>query len=303
MENNKGKKLILKIIAWFTGLVLIITFFSRTIYNFGLPNVTVDYAKSGSIVKRVSGQGIIELVEQQNYYSDNDGKITLFFSEGDEVKKAEKLYEISYEDEDSNLKTVKAYAMEDCLITSSYTNTGAKVTKNMPILTAATLNKAYIVKIGLLDNYDFINKDSKVKLSIKSAAQYNIEGLVKKVRYENGMKNIYIEFEGTGLMGGELAEINAINVSERYDYVIPNSAVRRDSIGSYILTVTKKQGAFGDEYIANRLNVFIIDYDDTNSAISIGGEFTEPIIINSDRIVYIEDKVRLVDGSDIDETR
>lgn len=56
--------------------------------------------------------------------------------------------------------------------------------------------------------------------------------------------------------------------SAEYSSVVPNSALRSDSNGDFILTVTSKQTPLGTRYTATRVDVQVLATDDTRSAIS-----------------------------------
>lgn len=65
-----------------------------------------------------------------------------------------------------------------------------------------------------------------------------------------------------------------------YDTVIPNSAVREDSKGKFVLIVVAKSTPLGNRYTAKRVDVEVLASDDTNSAVSgaLSGEY---VITNS----------------------
>ena len=88
-------RLILKIGAVFVGILLFLTFFSNTIYNFNLPNVTVDYAREGVLTRSAEGRGIVDFIEKDFYYADETGKIAILVSPGDLVPAGGALYSIT----------------------------------------------------------------------------------------------------------------------------------------------------------------------------------------------------------------
>ena len=71
---------------------------------------------------------------------------------------------------------------------------------------------------------------------------------------------------------------------QNYDSVVPNSAIREDNNGKFVLVVESKSSPLGNRYIAKRVDVTVLESDDTNSAVSglMGSEFvittsTKPI--------------------------
>ncbi|MEG1997564.1 MAG: HlyD family efflux transporter periplasmic adaptor subunit, partial [Clostridiales bacterium] len=69
--------------------------------------------------------------------------------------------------------------------------------------------------------------------------------------------------------------------SANYDVIVPNSALRSDSNGDFILMVTAKSTPLGNRYIATRVDVKILATDDTNSAISGGPTSWDYVITTS----------------------
>lgn len=55
---------------------------------------------------------------------------------------------------------------------------------------------------------------------------------------------------------------------QNYELTVPNSAVRSDTNGSYVLTVTAKNSPLGDRYVATRVDVQVLASDDTMTAVS-----------------------------------
>lgn len=81
---------------------------------------------------------------------------------------------------------------------------------------------------------------------------------------------------------------------QTYDAVVPNSAIREDNNGKFILAVEAKSSPLGNRYIAKRVDVTVLASDDTNSAVSgvMGGEF---IITTSTKPISAGMQVRMAD--------
>ncbi len=82
--------------------------------------------------------------------------------------------------------------------------------------------------------------------------------------------------------------------SQSYDCVLPNSAIREDNDGKFVLTVTSKKTPLGVRYTAVRCNIEVIASDDTKSAVSglYGSEF---VITNATSPISDKQQVRLAD--------
>ena len=64
MENsNKRKEIIKNVAIIFLIVLLVLTYFSNTIMNYTLPQVSTVYATQGTISERIRGSGSVEPAE------------------------------------------------------------------------------------------------------------------------------------------------------------------------------------------------------------------------------------------------
>ncbi len=82
--------------------------------------------------------------------------------------------------------------------------------------------------------------------------------------------------------------------SQSYSTVLPNSAIREDSGGKFVLVVESKSTPLGVRYTATRYTINVVASDDTKSAVSglMGGEF---VITNASSPVSDGQQVRLAE--------
>lgn len=89
--NYKNRKFV-KAMGTFLGIALFFTFFSKTIYNFNLPTVTVTAPASGKLVDILEKSAMITPSDSRNIYAKRNGKIKdVLVSAGQSVKKGQKL--------------------------------------------------------------------------------------------------------------------------------------------------------------------------------------------------------------------
>lgn len=83
--------------------------------------------------------------------------------------------------------------------------------------------------------------------------------------------------------------------SANYDCLVPNSAIRSDANGSFVLVVTSKSSPLGNRYVATRAEVQVLASDDTTSAVSglANGDY---VITTSSKPLEAGDMVRLPDN-------
>lgn len=103
MESNKRKEKIKSIAIVFLTVMLILTFFSNTIMNYSLPEVSAQYTASGQIAAKVRGTGVVEAVEPYQVKVTEKRKVEeVLVSSGDTVEKGQVLFRLS-ESEGSSL--------------------------------------------------------------------------------------------------------------------------------------------------------------------------------------------------------
>ncbi len=141
----------------------------------------------------------------------------------------------------------------------------------------------------------------KVKAGDEAEIQYFYYGDAKAVLDSitpdkaNPAQNKILKFSVTGdVTPGQTLQLAMGTKGQRYDYIIPNSSIREDTNGKFVLAVKSKSSPLGNRYIAERVNVEVLASDGTQSAVSgdfLGGEF---IISTSTKPIESGDQVRLI---------
>lgn len=119
----------------------------------------------------------------------------------------------------------------------------------------------------------------------------------KKADTTNPNQNTMLTFNVTGnVVAGQTLSISVGQQSANYDLVVPNSAIREDSNGKFILIVQSRSTPLGNRYIATRVDIEVIASDDTRSAISGALYGYEYVITTSTKPVDAGQQVRLADN-------
>lgn len=84
--------------------------------------------------------------------------------------------------------------------------------------------------------------------------------------------------------------------SANYELIVPNSAVRSDANGYFVLTVQSKSSPLGNRYVATRVDVQVLASDDTNTAVSGGLVSYDYVITTSSAPLTPGQLVRLVEN-------
>lgn len=93
---------------------------------------------------------------------------------------------------------------------------------------------------------------------------------------------------------GQSLSISIGQKSANYDNIVPNSAIREDNNGKFVLIVSQKSSPLGNRYYAERVDVEVLASDDTRSAIT-GDLNWDYIITTSTKPVEAGQLIRLAD--------
>lgn len=126
----------------------------------------------------------------------------------------------------------------------------------------------------------------------------NTYGTIVSIR--NDPRNPGMQKIATVELNGEVAAGQSLSLTigekgQTYDAIVPNSAIREDNNGKFVLVVEAKSSPLGNRYIATRYDVEVLASDDTNSAVSgiLGSEF---IITTSTSPITSGMQVRLTEN-------
>lgn len=111
---------------------------------------------------------------------------------------------------------------------------------------------------------------------------------------DNPGKRKLLEFDIEGsVQNGESLTLSVGGNSAEYDLVVPNSAIREDKNGKFILIIEEKSTPFGNRYKARRVDAEVMASDETKSAVSADLQGYEYVITTSNQPVESGDQVRL----------
>lgn len=110
----------------------------------------------------------------------------------------------------------------------------------------------------------------------------------------NPGQNKLLTFDISGdITPGQTLNVSVGQKSATYDCIVPNSAIREDNNGKFVLIVESKSSPLGNRYVATRVDVQVIASDDTQSAVTGGLSGWEFVITTSNKPVEAGKLVRL----------
>lgn len=108
-------------------------------------------------------------------------------------------------------------------------------------------------------------------------------------------KLLTFDVTGSSVVAGQTLSVSVGQKSASYDMIVPNSAIREDNNGKFILIVESKSSPIGTRYTATRVDVEVLASDDTQSAISGALYGYEFVITTSTKPVEAGTLIRLAD--------
>lgn len=119
---------------------------------------------------------------------------------------------------------------------------------------------------------------------------------IKPDKTEPGQKKLLtFEVKG-GVTAGQTLNISVGQKSANFDFIVPNSAVREDNNGKFILIVESKSSPLGNRYVATRVDVEVLASDDTQTAVTGALDGYEYVITTASAPVEAGKLVRLAEN-------
>ena len=115
---------------------------------------------------------------------------------------------------------------------------------------------------------------------------------------ENSAEKKLLVFDVKGdVQAGQSISLSVGQKSAEYDLLVPNSAVREDNQGKFILIVEAKNSPLGNRYIAKRVDVEVLGADDLRTAIRAPVFGYEYVITTATQPVEAGKQVRLAENN------
>ena len=182
-----------------------------------------------------------------------------------------------------NIVSGKKTTPDQSLVDISLSENGYKMTMSVTQEQAAKLRPGVQAEIT-----SYIPYDSEVTVTLTS---------IKNDTANPQSRQKILEFSIDGdVTPNQTLSIAVGDKNASYENTVPNTAIREDSDGKYILIVDSKSTPISTRYIAKRVGVTVVASDDTRSAIT--GDFTSYsyVIATSSKPINDKEQVRLVES-------
>ncbi len=184
-------------------------------------------------------------------------------------------------------------------VTAINVTSGNSTSPSTPVVVMQPEGKGYTLsfsvtneqarRLSVGDQADLVNswRYDDIKVTLAS---------IKPDKNDPGQKK-ELTFDVTGsVTPGQTLNLSVGQKSANYDLIVPNSAIREDNNGKFILIVESKSSPLGTRYTASRVDVEVLASDDTQSAISAALYGYEFVITTSTKPVEAGKLVRLANN-------
>ena len=190
---------------------------------------------------------------------------------------------------------------------------GVMVQRNQIIMRYAFMHgEQFIIKADFPERIGAIHLGSEVRINVPSVNLFRIQGDILRTSTSGGRLRMEVAFEtDIHINGGERAEIllellsnaNPDEVMRRAQnagwnaagLVLPNSAIRRDGAGLYIMYLEREPNTMlGHSYYAQQMRIQVTHEGDRFTLFEPLGQIEGPVVITSDRPFWQGSRVRIV---------
>ncbi len=139
-------------------------------------------------------------------------------------------------------------------------------------------------------------------ISIKIPGQQEIETAITQIisaeKQEEGTQEeaVFLKAalpEDTEISAGYASFLVSKDSEEEYQSILPLTAIRQDSHGYYCLGIRTTDSILGEEVRAERINITLLNQDDTQAAVEGAIQSDTKIIVTSEKDVLAGDRVRI----------
>lgn len=284
-----------KVLGVFIGIVLLLTFLSKSIYNYQLPVVSVSLPKQGNMSFTVEGTAEVAYSHVDSIYADVDGRVRdILVQSGDEVQKGQciMLFEIA------GTGDITEIVAEDAgIITSIGVKEGMYVSsmQNTIIYEIAEKSEEWTVALFITDEQlEYVEVNGTATVEVEDVKERFIGEIRSVVSYASQNKAGYLAqiaicSEDMDIAGRQ-AKVTICKESAEYEALIPIAALRKDVTGYYVLVLHEEESVLGEGYVAHRMSVDLLDSDETYCAVRG---------LPTDEIVIVSATSEIADGSKV----
>lgn len=172
------------------------------------------------------------------------------------------------------------------------------VSKNDLLFEMSDKSNNYKVEFNIAkEKTKLISVGDEADISVEGIEE-NIKGKVKSIELSDIEDEYKVKIDinyNESFINEKQASIKITKESEKYSTIVPNSAIRQEKDGYYVLSLRETDGVLGKEFYAQKIKIHVNDSDEQNSAIT-GLTYIEPIITSSEKSISNGSRVKYIEG-------
>lgn len=288
-DMDKKTNRFVKAAVVFVTVVVVCTFFSKSLYNYHIPTVTVASPKQGSLDLSVEGNTEIGYSNVSAVYCDVDGRVKRILIEaGEEVSAGQTImqFEVPGTGEVIDVTAKKAGTVTEIGVDEGMYISSMQNTVLYQIAEKSSEWTAYLL----------ISEEQRELVAFDSVPVFQIEGVSGPVTGTINAITAYADYRTSGWqiqmllqsedgnLAGKQAKVTINNELQIYDALIPASALRKDDKSYYVLVLRENQSVLGRGFVAHRMSVELLGSDQEYCAVR-GLPTDEQVIITATDVI------------------
>ena len=218
-------------------------------------------------------------------------------STAEDAKKAAERFQKQLE----KLKTLKQQngeitAPSSGIITKVCVETGQKTTDTAAVVMSDEQSGLFFTTTTDSKNREYLSVGDNATITGVGKETSDCSIVSLETSKDGSSIKVSIAMQGDDFLPGESAQMTATRKSESYDYLVPVTAVWQENNKAYVLLLETENTVLGEQYIARKAEVQILDKNSSYAAVS-GNSLSADcqIITDSDRTVGNGDVVRMTE--------
>ncbi|MBR6402898.1 MAG: HlyD family efflux transporter periplasmic adaptor subunit [Eubacterium sp.] len=223
-------------------------------------------------------------LEEQKHQLDDEKNLKDIEKQKKKIKKLKSV---------SDFKEIKA--KESGIITGLTAKSGDKLAANASVACIQLADSGYEVSCSISKKEAELIKAGE-EASVDNIYDKDISASVKSVKADPSDPNqkSIVKFAVKGdIKAGETVQLSVGHKSDKYETVVPKSAVKEGSKGKFIYVVKSKPTPLGNRYIVKQVDVDVKATDTKNSAVAGDVSEYENVVVNSSKPLDDKQQVRL----------
>ncbi|MCL1896334.1 MAG: hypothetical protein FWG03_07305 [Clostridiales bacterium] len=284
-SNNEKKKMsaALKLTIVFICVAAALTFFSKTMYNAGIPVVQVSPVMSEQLRIVHTGEGFVVPKETAPLYAPGDLVITeVLVKQYDVVEEGDVLaaFDVSGVEAGRKEQCMELRAPFDGVITGVSAHPGMMAGRYEPLFELSNTELGYVVR--LVVPMEYARFFYKAKISIFDTIHTIPGTIISRAPVPGGGVELTIELEPgrAQIKPDMLAVLELTHVTEKFSAIVPYTAIFDEA---FVYKLIETEGPLGMEYRVKRIPVEIIVRGEGLVAVTGDLRQRDEVVVSSDR--------------------